>query len=121
MEPAIDYSDGSTVYLLTPDKAPFPSRANPIATAPLYLPLYPLNSTVPAAGLNCQPNNCDHVNVLPFPNPDYGSLPGNDVRCADFNGRLSELSHQRGVIGCGSKSRVHWDSAGILEFAMYRC
>jgi hypothetical protein len=41
VEPAIDYSNGSTVYLLTPDKAPFPSKANPVATAPLYLPVIP--------------------------------------------------------------------------------
>ncbi len=86
VEPAIDYTTGSTVYLLTPDKAPFPSKANPVATAPLYLTLYPVTSTVPAAELNCQPTNCDHVNVLPFPSPAYGSLPGTDVRCADFNG-----------------------------------
>src|SRR5262245_42897567 len=49
VEPAIDYSNGNGIYLLTPDKAPFPSKANPVATAPLYLPLYPLSSTVHAA------------------------------------------------------------------------
>ena len=113
MEPAIDYSDGSTVYLLTPDKAPFPSKANPIATASLYLPLYPLNSTVPAARLNCQPNNCDHVNVLPFPNPDYGSLPGNDVRCADFNGgnpcsAVKGHDHLVGVASTQGDFNVAW-------------
>jgi hypothetical protein len=86
VEPAIDYSNGSTIYLLTPSKAPFPSKANPVATAPLYLPLYPLTSTVATENLNCQPNNCDHVNVLPFPSPVYGALPGTDQRCVDFNG-----------------------------------
>jgi hypothetical protein len=86
VEPAIDYSNGDTIYLLTPDKAPFPSKANPVAVAPLYLVVYPLSSTLPAAGFNCQPDNCDHVNVLPFPNANYGALPGNDARCASFNG-----------------------------------
>jgi len=87
VEPAIDYSTGNTIYLLTPIKAPFPSKANPIATAPLYLPLYPLSSTVVADELNCQPGNCDHANVLPFPDPGfYGALPGTDPACADFNG-----------------------------------
>src|SRR5579859_2812226 len=86
VEPALDTSNGNTVYLLTPDKAPFPSKANHVATAPLYLPLYPVTSTVPANELNCQPTNCDHVNVLPFPSPDYGALPGTDLRCVDFNG-----------------------------------
>jgi hypothetical protein len=88
VEPAIDYANGSTIYLLTPIKAPFPSKANPIATAPLYLPLYPLSSTVVADDLNCQPTNCDHVNELPFPSPVYGALPGTDQRCVDFNGGL---------------------------------
>ncbi len=86
VEPAIDLTTGSTVYLLTPINAPFPSKANPVATAPLYLPLYPLTSTVSADDLNCQPTNCDHVNVLPFPQPDYGALPGTNQACADFNG-----------------------------------
>jgi hypothetical protein len=84
VEPAVDYANGSTVYLLTPIKAPFPSKANPIATAPLYLPVYPITSTVPAFDLNCQPTNCDHVNVLPFLDADYGSASAQ--ACADFNG-----------------------------------
>jgi hypothetical protein len=87
VEPAINSANGATVYLLTPINAPFPSKANPThATAPLYLPLYPLASTVQASGLNCQPANCDHVNVLPFGSPDYGILPGTDSACKDFNG-----------------------------------
>jgi hypothetical protein len=48
VEPAIDDANGNTVYLLTPIKAPFPSKANNVATAPLYLPLYPMVSTVSA-------------------------------------------------------------------------
>lgn len=70
-EPAIDLATGNTIFLLTPDKAPFPSKANPRATAPLYLPAYPATSTINPALLNCQPHNCDHVNVLPFPAPGY--------------------------------------------------
>ena len=86
VEPALDYATGRTIYLLTPIKAPFPSKANTVATAPLYLPLYPLSSTVVADDLNCQPSNCDHANVLPFPSPDYGALAGSDPACTDFNG-----------------------------------
>lgn len=85
VELAIDSSTGNTVYLLTPIKAPLPAKANTVATAPLYLPLYPLSSTVAADELNCQPTNCDHANVLPFPSPDYGALQGTDQRCVDFN------------------------------------
>jgi hypothetical protein len=71
VEPAVDDSNGSTVYLLTPDNVPFPSQSNPRASAPLYLVMYPTTSTIDAATLNCQPNNCDHVQVLPFPAPGY--------------------------------------------------
>lgn len=80
------FSNGNAVYLLTPDKSPFPSQANPVATAPLYLPLYPVTSSVPSFELNCQPSNCDHVNVLPYPSVDYGALPGTAKPCVDFNG-----------------------------------
>lgn len=68
VEPAVNLADGSTIYLLTPNGAPFPSKANPDhAVAPLYLPMYPLASTIPAASLNCVPTNCDHANVVPPP------------------------------------------------------
>ncbi len=70
-EPAVDLATGNTIFLLTPDKAPFPAKANPRAVAPLYLPAYPSTSTINPALLNCQPHNCDHVNVLPFPAPGY--------------------------------------------------
>ena len=86
VEPAFNDANGSVVYLLTPDKAPLPSMANSVATAPLYLVVYPLSSTIDANILNCTPTNCDHVNVLPFPNADYGDLPGNSRACTDFNG-----------------------------------
>ena len=71
VEPAVDDSNGSTVYLLTPDKVPLPSQSNPRASAPLYLVMYPTTSTINAPTLNCQPNNCDHANVLPFPTLGY--------------------------------------------------
>ena len=81
VEPAINYADGSTVYLLTPDKAPFPAKANAAAVAPLYLPAYPSTSTIDPSILNCQPNNCDHVNVLPFAAPGY---PNGGNTCLTF-------------------------------------
>ena len=81
VEPAIDYSNGSTVFLLTPDKAPFPSKANPRAVAPLYLTMYPGNSTIDPGILNCQPSNCDHANVLPFPAPGY---PNGGATCETY-------------------------------------
>ncbi len=113
VEPAIDSTTGGEVYLLTPIKAPFPSKANPVATAPLYLPLYPVNSTVPAGELNCQPGNCDHVNVLPFPSVDYGALPGTNQACVDFNGGnpcslVEGHDHLVGVAKTGGDFNVAW-------------
>ncbi len=79
VEPAINGIDGSTVYLLTPDNAPFPSKANAQhAVAPLWLVAYPQGSTVDPTVLNCQPDNCDHVNVLPFV-PPGGVYPSGTI------------------------------------------
>ena len=62
IEPAYDADTGDLIYLLTPEKAPFPSKANGHAVSPLYLVEYPATSTVTAT-FNCigVPGNCpDH-------------------------------------------------------------
>ena len=104
VEPAFDDSNGNGIYLLTPLKAPLPSMANAKAQAPMYLPVYPLSSTVPAAELNCQPTNCDHLNVLPFPVTGYGALPGTAQACKDFNGGnpCSEVLGHNHLVGIAS-------------------
>ena len=61
VEPAYDADAGTILYLLTPIKAPFPSKAPDAARSPLYLVVYPAGSTV--GTLNCMgvPGNCpDH-------------------------------------------------------------
>lgn len=101
VEPAYDNVRGTIIYLLTPDKAPFPSKANGRAHAPLYLVEYPPGSTV--GTMNCMgiPGNCpDHdievagaaVSIMPSV---YGTnvalVPGHDHLVAppasggDFN------------------------------------
>jgi hypothetical protein len=113
VEPAYDDMTGDLIYLLTPNKAPFPSKANPIATAPMYLPMYPVGSTV--TPLNCLPTNCDHVQVLPsglvaslglqsvYPtgtiSTKYGSFTGGLVRGHD---------HLVGVAKTGGDFNVAW-------------
>ncbi len=78
VEPAVDYMTGNEVFLLTPNKAPFPSKANAVATAPLYLVAYPTSSTITDA-LNCTPTTCDHAQRIPVPwYPDGGLLKGHD-------------------------------------------
>lgn len=94
VEPAINDADGSTVFLLTPNKVPFPSVSNPRASSPMYIPMYPAGSTITPATLNCQPHNCDHLNVLPFAAPGY---PNGGATCTQFglpaNGCSLVLGH----------------------------
>lgn len=86
VEPAVDSTTGNTIYVLSPEKAPVPTNVNAGAMAPLFLPLYPLSSTVSAFDLNCLPTNCDHVNVLPFHFAGYDAIPGSSDACRHFNG-----------------------------------
>jgi hypothetical protein len=61
IEPAYDDITGNIIYLLTPEKAPFPTHTSTHAVAPLWLVEYPVGSTV--GTLNCMgvPGNCpDH-------------------------------------------------------------
>ena len=65
IEPAYDYNTGSLAYILTPTGAPFPSKANAHAVAPLYIVVYP--SSYPGWALNCMgvPGNCpDHDGLI---------------------------------------------------------
>lgn len=113
VEPAVNDATGSTIYLLTPSKSPFPSKSNPVASAPMYIPMYPVSSTVSATGLNCQPTNCDHLNVLPFPQVDYGAMPGSATACADFNGGspcspVEGHDHLVGIASTGGDFNIAW-------------
>jgi hypothetical protein len=101
VEPAYNDVTGTIVYLLTPVKAPFPSKANSRATAPLYLVEYPPGSTVGI--MNCMgvPGNCpDHdgevagaaTSIMPSVyGTDPTAVPGHDHLVAppasggDFN------------------------------------
>ena len=111
VEPAVNSSSGGTIYLLTPVKAASPANVNEKATAPLYLTLYPLSSTVPAFDLNCQPNNCEHVNVLPFQFAGYDALAGSSQACTHFNGGqdcalVKGHDHLVGVASTGADAKT---------------
>jgi hypothetical protein len=61
IEPAYNESTGTIIYLLTPEKSPFPTHTSSHAVAPLWLVEYPPGSAV--GTLNCMgvPGNCpDH-------------------------------------------------------------
>jgi hypothetical protein len=76
VEPAVDSATGKEIFLLTPNKAPLPSKAAQRAHAPLFLVLYPQSSTVPASSLNCQPTNCDHAQTFSYPLKGHDHLVG---------------------------------------------
>lgn len=119
VEPMLDDGAGNTVFALETSKTPFPAKANSRATAPLYAVIYPTSSAVPAAELNCQPTNCDHNNVLPFQDADYGLLPGDDPACTDFNGGnpcspVKGHDHLIGVASTGGDFNVAWHVELVL-------
>lgn len=84
VEPAVDSATGNEIFLLTPDKAPLPTKAAPRAQAPMYLVLYPEASTLDANTLNCQPDNCDHVQTFGYPLKGHDHLVG-VPHTGDFN------------------------------------
>ncbi|MBI1796369.1 MAG: hypothetical protein HYR74_04890 [Candidatus Eisenbacteria bacterium] len=95
VEPAVDDATGEEIFLLTPNGAPFPSKAPERAQAPLYLVAYPTNSTITDA-FNCTPTTCDHAQRVPFPwYPSGGLLKGHD--------------HLVGVSRTGGDFNVAWD------------
>lgn len=115
VEPAVDDANGSTIFLLTPSHVPgvpFPSISNPVAAAPMYLPVYPATSTIDPSTLDCQPTNCDHVNVLPFPAPGY---PNGGQTCVQYGfpagGCALLLGHDHlvGVASTGGDFNVAWN------------
>jgi hypothetical protein len=119
IEPFLDDSNGNEVYMLETQKTPSPSRSNIRAAAPLYAVVYPVSSTVPEYELNCQVTNCDHLNVLPFPDTDYGLLPGSDQACTDFNAGnpcspVKGHDHLVGVASTGGDFNVAWHVELVL-------
>ncbi len=84
VEPAVDLATGNEIFLLTPDGAPLPSKAAQSAHAPLYLVLYPEASRIDANTLNCQPDNCDHVQTFAYPLKGHDHLVG-VPHTGDFN------------------------------------
>ena len=113
IEPAFNDTTGNPVFYLETTKSPMPVKANSHAIAPLYAVVYPVGSAVPADQLNCQPTNCDHLNVLPFPDADYGLLAGFEPACQAFNGGqpcspVKGHDHLIGIASTGGDFNVPW-------------
>lgn len=119
VEPAFDDITGNLVFYLETSKSPMPVKANAHAIAPLYAIVYPVNSSVPADGLNCQRTNCDHLNVLPFQDPDYGMLAGSDPACQAFNAGqpcspVKGHDHLIGIAATGGDFNVAWQVVLVI-------
>ena len=91
--PVFDSATGATLFVRQPLGAPMPVDSNVNAMSPVYVVVYPLDSHLPADSLQCLPTNCDHLNVLPFPDPDYKPDPNSnytqeeiDAICQKWNG-----------------------------------
>jgi hypothetical protein len=107
IEPAVDYTTGNQVFLLTGTNSPFfhgaPGEQPPPVfrnvSAPLYLVTYPMQSTVDvgpnADPLNCYtegafvhglPYNCDHAQIPGIKGHDHlVGVPGSKKAGGDFN------------------------------------
>lgn len=123
VEPAFDDATGNVVFLLTPNGAPLPSKANSHAQDTLYIPVYPTNSTISPSHLQCQTGeatnsgNCNHLQVLPFFDPHYDRNAddenGSSRACQDYNGGKPctvYLGHDHliGVPKTGGAFNVAW-------------
>jgi hypothetical protein len=74
LEPAYDDETGRIIYLMTPEKAPFPSKANHNAVSPLYLVVYPTSASsvgimncMHLGGDNCPDHGDDIANFAMSP------------------------------------------------------
>jgi hypothetical protein len=102
IEPAVDLSDGTQTFLITPNNSPFYQGSTPppppfkSVSAPLYLVTYPLASTADAtAPFNCYtegffnpalPYNCDHAQIPGVKGHDHlVGDPGSKTPDGDYN------------------------------------
>jgi hypothetical protein len=111
VEPAYNDVTGSIIYLITPDRAPFPSKANTQhATAPLYLVEYPAGSNM--GTLNCMgiPGNCpDHdLEVATAATQIMPNVYGNDPTV------LPGHDHLVAAPASGGDFNVAWEVVEVL-------
>jgi hypothetical protein len=145
IEPAVNDTNGSQVFLITPNNSPFyDGSANPSVpppppfnqvSAPLYLVTYPLASTVDtgpgAAPLNCYtegafapglPYNCNHAQIPGVKGHDHlVGVPGSQKAGGDFNVQwhvLATFFTAKGVSDGAMNTRIL--TLGQLEAAQAR-
>ena len=102
IEPAVNLTDGTQTFLITPNHSPFHAGPGPIPppfsthSAPLYLVTYPLGSTADAVDpFNCYtegafnstlPYNCDHAQIPGIKGHDHlVGVPGSKTPDGDYD------------------------------------
>jgi hypothetical protein len=113
VEPAYDDVTGQLIFLKTPIHVAIPVHSNHNAWAPMILPMYPVSTTI--SPLNCTPQNCDHINVLP---PDLVAAFGLqsvyptgtiNTKYGTFTGALvAGHDHIVGVAKSGGDFNIAW-------------
>lgn len=133
VEPAVNDTNGTQTFLITPNHSPFyDGSANPSAppphpfdkvSAPLYLVTYPIGSTVDvgpgAAPLNCYtegffsaglPYNCDHAQIPGVKGHDHlVGVPGSQKAGGDYNVQwhvLATFFTQKGISDGAMNTRI---------------
>jgi len=128
IEPAVNDTDGSQTFLITPNHSPFavialgapiPPAFTP--SAPLYLVTYPLGSTADAAApFNCYtegfftaglPYNCDHAQIPGIKGHDHlVGVPGSQKAGGDYNVQwhvLATFFTSKGIQDGAMNVRIH--------------
>lgn len=102
IEPAVNDTNGTQTFLITPNHSPFFQGSTPPpapfgkVSAPLYLVTYPMQSTVDTSSpLNCYtegffdsslPYNCDHAQIPGIKGHDHlVGVPGSAKAGGDYN------------------------------------
>jgi len=108
IEPAYNDMTGSLIYLLTPNHAR--SKANPIATAPIYIIAYPTSAAGSVGTLNCMHTPQDNC-------PDHGPGVAGAAAAIDpsvYGGGVLGHDHILAAPGSGGDFNIAWVPTLVL-------
>ena len=108
IEPAYDSMTGAIKYLLTPMGAPNPVKSNPISWAPIYIPVYPVDSTV--GTLLCQHTPVENC-------PDHGPLVAGGAALIDpivYGDGVMGHDHLMAGPASGGDFNIAWEPILVL-------
>lgn len=107
VEPVYDDMTGAVAFVSTPINAPNPANANPVAWAPIYLPVYPTGSTVGILDCMGAPGNC----------PDHAGLVAGAAMAIDpsvYSGGVIGHDHLMAGPRSGGDFNIAWEPVLVL-------